>query len=83
MKAYGGVDVLSHIFLISTLVVGEWSASDPCRITPGEKAPGNHWAGGWDSNFDTSAVQPVASYTDYATPARVVSLKVSRRLNIC
>jgi hypothetical protein len=26
---------------------GEWSASRPCRFTPGERAPGTHWIGGW------------------------------------
>jgi hypothetical protein len=25
----------------------EWSASRPCRFTPGERAPGAHWIGGW------------------------------------
>jgi hypothetical protein len=47
MKAYGGVDVKIHVFLTSALVRGEWSASPPCRITPGERAPGIHWIGGW------------------------------------
>jgi hypothetical protein len=23
------------------------SASRPCRCTPGERAPGSHWIGGW------------------------------------
>jgi hypothetical protein len=36
MKAYEGVDVQTHIFLISALVGGEWSASRPGRFTPGE-----------------------------------------------
>jgi hypothetical protein len=47
MKAYGGVDVCIHIFLISVLVEGEWSASRPGRSTAGERAPGTHWIGGW------------------------------------
>jgi hypothetical protein len=42
MKAYGGVDVQIHIFLTSTLVGGEWSASRPRRFTPG-----THWLWGW------------------------------------
>jgi hypothetical protein len=28
-------------FLTSALVEGQWSASRPCRFTPGERAPGN------------------------------------------
>jgi hypothetical protein len=47
MKAYGGEDVWIHIFLTSTLAGGEWSASRPGRFTPGERAPGTHWIGGW------------------------------------
>jgi hypothetical protein len=42
MKAYGGMDVQSHIFLTSALAGGEWSASCPGRFTPG-----THWIGGW------------------------------------
>jgi hypothetical protein len=42
MKTYGGVDVEIHIFLTSALVLGEWSASRPCRFTPG-----THFIGGW------------------------------------
>jgi hypothetical protein len=36
-----------HIFLTSALVGGEWSASLPCRFTPGERAPCTHWIGSW------------------------------------
>jgi hypothetical protein len=43
MKTYGGVDVQIHIFLISALVGGEWSAT-----CPGERAPHRtHSIGGW------------------------------------
>jgi hypothetical protein len=42
MKAYAGVDVSIHIFLTSAPVGGKWSASRPCRFTPG-----THWIGGW------------------------------------
>jgi hypothetical protein len=47
MKTYGGVDVQIHVFLTSAQVGGEWSASRPCRFTPGERAPSTHWIGGW------------------------------------
>jgi hypothetical protein len=42
-----GVDVYIQIFLISALVGGEWSTSRPGSFTPGERAPGTHWIGGW------------------------------------
>jgi hypothetical protein len=41
------VDVKVHIFLTSALAGGEWSASRLGRFTPGERAPGSHWIGGW------------------------------------
>jgi hypothetical protein len=47
MKAYGGVDVYTHVFLTFVLVGGEWSASRPGRFTPGERAPVPHSIGGW------------------------------------
>jgi hypothetical protein len=34
-------------FLTSTLAGGEWSASRPYRFTPGERALGTQWIGGW------------------------------------
>jgi hypothetical protein len=43
MKAYGKVDVQTHVFLTSALVVGEWSASHPGSFIPEERAPG--WVG--------------------------------------
>jgi hypothetical protein len=47
MKGYGVVDVYIHIFLTLALAGSEWSASRPGRFTPGERAPGTHWIGGW------------------------------------
>jgi hypothetical protein len=47
MKAYGEVDVCSHIFLTSAVVGGEGSASRPGRFTPAERAPCSQWIGGW------------------------------------
>jgi hypothetical protein len=35
------------LFLISALAAYEWSASRSGRFTPGERAPGVHWLGGW------------------------------------
>jgi hypothetical protein len=42
MKAYGGVDVQTQVFLTSVLVGGEWSATRPGRFTPS-----THCTGGW------------------------------------
>jgi hypothetical protein len=52
MKEYVGVDVYIDIFLTSALVGGDWSASRPGRLTPGEIAPGTHWIGGWVGSRD-------------------------------
>jgi hypothetical protein len=35
------------MFLTSALAGCEWSASRPGRFTPGERAPGTLWIGGW------------------------------------
>jgi hypothetical protein len=34
-------------FLTWALDEDEWSASRPCRFTPGERAPGTRLIGGW------------------------------------
>jgi hypothetical protein len=47
MKAYGEMDISIQVFLTSVLVVGEWLLSRPGCFTPGERAPGTHWIGGW------------------------------------
>jgi hypothetical protein len=47
MKIYRKVDAEIHFCLTSALLGGEWSASRPGRFTPGERAPGTHWIGGW------------------------------------
>jgi hypothetical protein len=39
MKAYGGMDVYIHVFLILTLCGGEWSDSRPGRFIPTQKPP--------------------------------------------
>jgi hypothetical protein len=47
--------------LTLALVGGEWSASRPGRFTPGERAPGPQWTGGWvdprASEVDTCSVK--------------------------
>jgi hypothetical protein len=57
MKGYGGVDVQIHIFLTSALVgVSGQLHSRP--LYPGERAPGNHWIGGWvDPRADLDYVE--------------------------
>jgi hypothetical protein len=37
----------STFFLTSALIGGEWPASRLGRFTPGDRAPGTHWIGGW------------------------------------
>jgi hypothetical protein len=84
MKAYGRVDVQIHVFLTSTQVGKEWSAS-----LLGEKAPHTFGTGDWvgprtgldnvkkkypwpyqDSNSDPLVAQPIASrYIDCDIPA--------------
>jgi hypothetical protein len=39
MKAHGGVDVESHIYMPSALVGGEWSAHAPAALPLGKKPP--------------------------------------------
>jgi hypothetical protein len=36
-----------HVFLITALVGGKWSASRSDRFTPGKRALGTHWIGEW------------------------------------
>jgi hypothetical protein len=47
MKTYGVVHVWIYMSLTLALVGDEWSDSRPGRFTTGEKAPSNHWIGGW------------------------------------
>jgi hypothetical protein len=39
-------------FLTWALDGGECSVSHLCRFTPGERASGNHWIGGWVGSED-------------------------------
>jgi hypothetical protein len=50
MKTHGGggrSGLIAPSFLISALDGGEWSASGSSYLTPGERATGTHWIGGW------------------------------------
>jgi hypothetical protein len=47
MKAYGGVDILIHVFLISVIVGDEWSVSRLGHFNPEEITPVTRWKGGW------------------------------------
>jgi len=40
------VEIQVHTFLTSALDGGKWSASHPCRFTPGEKSPEDRRLGG-------------------------------------
>jgi hypothetical protein len=47
MKTYGGSEGIALPFLTSIPIGGDRSASRPCCFTPGDRAPGSHWIGGW------------------------------------
>jgi hypothetical protein len=86
MKAYGGVDVEIHIFLISALAGGEWSASCPCYFNPGERAPGTHWMGpraGLDNmEKRKSLTLPELELQPLGSPVRSQSLYRLRYFNL-
>jgi hypothetical protein len=45
-------------FLTKTVAGGEWLASRPGRLIPGETALGTHWIGGWvDPRADLDDVE--------------------------
>jgi hypothetical protein len=46
MKVYGGWMYRSTFLDLGTSWC-EWTTSRSGRFTPGERAPGTHWAGGW------------------------------------
>jgi hypothetical protein len=48
-KTYGEWKYRSTFFFTSAVFGGQLSASRPSRFTPGERAPGTHWIGGWVS----------------------------------
>jgi hypothetical protein len=62
-----GVDVYTHVFLISAPAGDEWSASHLGRFTPGERSPCTHWIGGWfDPRTSVDNVERKTSkYSEY------------------
>jgi hypothetical protein len=81
MKAYGGIDVWIHTFLTSALDGGEWSGSRPCCFTPGERAPGTHWIGGWvdpRAGLDDVEKRKFLTYRDSNSDPSVVQPVSSR-----
>jgi hypothetical protein len=69
MKTYEGVDIQIQTFLTSALAGSEWSASRPGRFTPGEKAAGTHWIGGWvDPRAGLDDVEKILDLTGTRTP---------------
>jgi hypothetical protein len=47
-KAYRGVEVYCRPFLTPVLGGGEWSASRPHNLSPGERVPSTNCTGGWE-----------------------------------
>jgi hypothetical protein len=82
MKAYGGVDIYTHVFLTSELFCGEWSASRPGRFTYGERAPSTHWIGGFVGptagldNVEKLNYSAVGIATSYGLDDRRVRVRV-------
>jgi hypothetical protein len=76
MKTYWGVRVYLHAFLTLALDGGEWSASRHGRFTPGERAHGTHWIGGWvgpTAGLDAVAKRKILSLSP-SLPARTQAL---------
>jgi hypothetical protein len=68
-------------FLDPALSGGEWSASRPCRLTPGERAPGIHWIGGWvgpRAGLDDVEKRKFLPYRDLSSDPSVVHTVNSR-----
>jgi hypothetical protein len=65
MKAYGGMDILIHIFLTSALGEGEWSNSRSGRFILGRGVPVLHWIGGWmNPRADLDSLDDVENILD-------------------
>jgi hypothetical protein len=70
MKGYGGVDVEIHIFLISALAVGEWSASRPADLPQGKRPlyPLDRRLGGPQSRSGRREEETILYLTGTRTP---------------
>jgi hypothetical protein len=76
MKAYGGV-----VFLTSTLVGGEWSASRSCRLIFGERHPvpiGEKVGRAPEPVWTTRRSENVLPYGDSNSDPSVVQFAASR-----
>jgi hypothetical protein len=81
MKAHGGMDVLSQIFLTSALVGCEWSASRPGRFTHEERAPVPiEYEAGWapEPIWTTLRIENSLPYRDSNSDPSVVQPVASR-----
>jgi hypothetical protein len=72
MKAYGAVDVQIHIFLISTLAGGEWSASLPGRPSPLDRALGTI---GYEAGWTADPVWTIIMHVLYKTSNFFVNIE--------
>jgi hypothetical protein len=83
MKTYCGVEAELPAFLTSALV-GGWSASRPGRFTPGERAPGTHWIGGWvgpRAGLDTIVKRKIFGPCQESNPRTPIVQAVTSRYN--
>jgi hypothetical protein len=72
------VDLSRGRLILELELVGcEWSASRPGRHTPGERAPGTHWIGGWVGPTSPHFMDPEDHLTVF-TRARHWSLSWGR-----
>jgi hypothetical protein len=66
------------------LAGGDWSASLPSRFTPGERAAGTHWRGGWvdpRASLDDVEKKNSSPYRDSNSNPSVVQPVASRYID--
>jgi hypothetical protein len=86
MKTYGELAVQIPVFLSSALVRGESSASSPCRVNPGERAPvpaGHRRLGGLQSPSGRYEEMKIHNPTVTRTPTPQSSSPISSRYTDC